>query len=115
MRNDSYRSEKFIFRVIGASDELVENVLNVLGDSLVRVNNYYKNKDIVVVSVEIKQGVDYSEFVSLVKNSKIEKKKCGLFASLVTDRDSSGISVPDFVLDIFFEIGYSLDFSYTFV
>lgn len=115
MATDSRRFEKFSFRIIGAPEVIANEIRNILDESLIKENYHYKDKSLKVLSVELKECVDYSSFISLVKNSKVERRKCGIFASLVTGSDSSGISIPDFVINIYFEIGYSLDFSFTVV
>ncbi|WP_156955817.1 hypothetical protein [Solidesulfovibrio alcoholivorans] len=107
------RFEKFSFRIIGASEDIVNNIGSVLDESLFKQRDYYKDKNLKVISVELKEGVDYSNFIALIKSSKVERRKCGIFASLVTDSDTSGIAVPDFVVDMYLEIGYALDFSFT--
>lgn len=115
MGDDSYRFEKFGFRIIGASEDVVANTRAILDNSLIKVGHYFKDKSIVVMSVELKEDTDYSIFIDLIKSSAIDRKKCGIFASLVTDRDTGGIAVPDFVVEIFMDIGYTLDFSYTII
>ena len=113
MDEDSYRFEKFGFRIIGVAESVVVSTRAILGNSLIKVGHYYKDESVKIMSVELKEGVDYSKFIELVKNSAIDRKQCGLFSSIVTSRDTSGIAVPDFVVDIFMEIGYQLDFSFT--
>lgn len=113
MDEDSYRFEKFGFRIIGVPEDVVASTRAILDNSLIKVGHYFKDESIKIMSVELKEDIDYSKFIELIKNSAIDRKKCGLFASLVTGSDTSGIAVPDFVVDIFMEIGYTLDFSFT--
>lgn len=113
MDDDSYRFEKFCFRIIGVSEDVVASARAILDNSLIKVGHYFKDESIKIMAVELKEDTDYSKFIELVKNSAIDRKQCGLFSSLVTARDTSGIAVPDFVVEIFMEIGYQLDFSFT--
>ncbi len=115
MENGSYRFEKFSFRIIDAPREVIDYVHETFDKSMIKSGHYYKDSNVKILSIEIKDGVDYAGFISAVKNFKVERRKCGIFASLVTDRDTSGLAVPDFVIDIYFEIGYTLDFSFTVV
>jgi hypothetical protein len=115
MEDDSYRHEKFSFRVIDAPNDLIDLVCEKLEASMVKVGSYYKDSSIKILIVKVIEDFDYSDLISIVKSSGVDRKKCGIFASLVTNRDTSGIAVPDFVVDLFFEIGYTLDFSFTVV
>ena len=115
METEIHRFEKFIFRIIDVPEHILNNMDKIMDNYLFKTKSYYKDKSLKVLSVELKEGIDYSDFISLVKSSKVERKKCGVYSSLVTDRDTSGVAVPDFIVDIYLEIGYTLDFSFTVV
>ena len=109
-----YHREKIIFRVVGFPPKL----LPLLKQALPDVNwgtGYLKGTRKLVVCFTLEKKIHCKKLQTFLIKGKIPPSKCGLWISLVTERDSDGVHVPDFAVRLFQHIGGQLDFSFTFV
>lgn len=107
------REERFLFRIFGASSELIDALLSAYGPSIIVVRKCIQDKSVNILSIVLSEDLDYQPLIDIVHARNIDRHACGVWASLVTDRDSDGISVPEYVVNLYSKIGHTIDFSFT--
>ena len=112
MSNEPYRKERFVFRLIDIAAQDVDAIKSLLPGQPVEIKKWRGTGNYVVV-FPIDAASDPGAVARLLSERAIPESKCGIWASLTTDRDSDGITVPDHVLNWSRILGGQFDFSFT--
>ncbi|HEX2958653.1 MAG TPA: hypothetical protein VHO70_17595 [Chitinispirillaceae bacterium] len=105
------RRENYYFRITDVSEEIANSICNALPGIEFELNNYENSKNYVML-LKIEEGRDYSALFAAMNTRKNIRK--GVYISLVTESDSDGVTVPEFVVSFFKNIDCAtMDFSFT--
>lgn len=74
--------------------------------------NKRKRTEDYVICVDISCELVSNKLRNILKG-RVLPNEFGVYVSLVTDRDSDGVHLPEFISSFYHEIGGSLDFSFT--
>jgi hypothetical protein len=112
MNNNKNDDVEYLFRIICQNKKQAEEIAAQLKGLETEMKPYFKNKEKVVLSFKIMESINYKVLYQLMKDNR--DLDAGIFISLVTERDSDGISVPEYVLDFYLKVGGGkMDFSFT--
>jgi len=106
-------TEKFYFRVIGLLPEQIRFMRDAMSNIPIE-DRQRKGRNDYVVSIELSS----SDICAALRQNLMDnplKVPFGIYVSLVTERDSDGLSIPQYICNFWKEIGGSLDFSFTVV
>jgi hypothetical protein len=109
---DAHHKEKISFRFMNFSSQL----LPLLREVLPGVKLKTKKRQVaggLVVAFELEEKRNYEKLFAFIREQKISQASFGVWISLVTECDSDGVHVPEFVIAIIREIGGQVDFSFT--
>jgi hypothetical protein len=102
-----------IFRVVGLLADQVDKFREHL-DGLPVESHLRKGKNDYVVIIELTDSVICNTVRQALSSCPLTAPY-GIYVSLVTEKDSDGLTLPPFVCDFWRQIGGSLDFSFTVV
>jgi hypothetical protein len=109
MNEMPFREERWFFRFVGLNRERVDEIQKTWQ---VEVTHHQDARNF-VVSLELVEGTDYQKLVELVSRWRLPRTSHGLWISLVTERDSDGVHVPEFATELLLLTGGTIDFSFT--
>ena len=109
----NYKEEKYYFRVIDVTKYELNKLIDDLRNICSFQQNKFKNTDNYTIIIELNTKSNYSKLEEFVFQHPEIKERYGIYVSLVTDRDSDGLSVPTYVINLFLKIGGTFDFSFT--
>ena len=111
--NDSYRKEKYYFRIIDLSVPELETAKEILNKYKMETGAYKNtNKYTILLRLDV-DSKKYTELINYISQHPEINGKYGIYISLVTENDSDGLTVPAYIIELLREIGGELDFSYT--
>ena len=109
----THRKERYVFRFIGIDSEVLKMLSECCNPAHLTIR--HTDERGIVAVVDLTENVDYSWLIEISQHPQFVGIQKGLYVSLVTDSDSSGVSVPSWVSTIYLAVGGSLDFSFTVV
>ena len=105
------RKIKYYFRIVDVKEEIANSICNALPDLKFELNKFTNGSNLVML-LKIEDGKDYSTLFSKINSQKDLRK--GVYISLVTESDSDGLTVPNFVTTFLNNIdNVTIDFSFT--
>jgi hypothetical protein len=114
MKNDKpYYYNKFSFRILGLTMNEIEKLKNKYHIEL--KNDMLRNTSISTVVIALDDVQICNTIERIIKEMNLFEKEYGIWASVVTELDSSGASFPEFISDLHHRIGGKIDFSFTVV
>jgi hypothetical protein len=108
----AYHKEKIWFRVVGFPENLLSALRRTLPGTHLETGTQKKTGEL-VVSIRLHQKINYRKLRMFLRKNGIASGKYGLWISLVTERDSDGVRVPNFAVKFLQQTGGKLDFSFT--
>ena len=109
-----YHKERILFRFIHFSVRLLPQLIEALPGVTIEIKK--RNRKVGLVAIfPVRRDIPCDKLVTFIRKNKIPSDKYGLWVSLVSERDSNGVHVPDFAVKLLQKTGGQLDFSFTFV
>jgi len=105
------RRIKYYFRVVDVKKDIANTICNALPDLKFEIDKFNDGSNLVML-LKIEDGKDYSTLFNKINVQKDLRK--GVYISLVTESDSDGLTVPNFVTAFLNNIdNATIDFSFT--
>src|SRR4051812_20510961 len=108
-----HRNERIGFRFLKLSHSDAEHLSKFAEEPTVRLKK--GTSDEYVLSFWMRDDGKYDWLIDLIRARGFSEEDYGFFVSLVTERDSDGVSLPEFARKLFRQTGGRMDFSFTFV
>lgn len=108
------KSEGF-FRVLDLSEAQVAKMQTQIDGAKYGFRKYRLRRAPKVIGAEftLKDKQSYNDLIRFLKVNKINKSSYGIWISLITNEDTGGIHVPEYVLKLYEKTGGNLDFTFT--
>jgi hypothetical protein len=109
MVEDTSRRERFSFRFIALSDAAVDALRRALPDAPLRTRKHDTHTTAVI---DLSETLDLDPLYAFIDESGAPPSSYGVWISVVTASDHSGVSVPPHVLDLIRRTRGGVDFSF---
>jgi hypothetical protein len=114
MKNQNYHEEYYYLRFVDISEQQVQLFkLKFLDTEIDQIKKREKTNDY-VASIKLTQETNLDKITDFIKSTAIPESNFGIWVSLFSNNDHDGVSVPLLVLNIYKQIGGSIDFSFVF-
>lgn len=107
----AYRTEKFSFRFLALTDQMVADLREV--QPRVKSRKSYNRPGFFTGVFLLEDGEDYDWICSFIARHGINEGDHDIFVSLSTDSDSAMIDVPAFAMKLSRRVGGGMTFSFT--
>jgi hypothetical protein len=108
----TFRTETISFRFIDVPKSFLQKLEQGLKCEL-KVGHRERDTARVVAVFTLDPAMDFEMLSLLIKQNQIQESHYGIWISIVTEADSDGIHVPDYVVRLLRLVGGQLDFSFT--
>jgi hypothetical protein len=112
-RNSHYKKLIFSFRILEVNSSELDEFNDYFKQTYGYRHKKKKDSDKFTIVLELNEKTDYAPLAEYILKHQGLNGRCGIYISLVTELDSDGLSVPDFVLSLLINIKGTLDFSFT--
>lgn len=112
MSEPVYHKEKYAMRFVEITS-IDLDVIKALLQGVVIKARKWKDGPNYVVLIDIEPDSDLSALAQFIAERSMPESNFGVWASLVTESDSDGLCVPDYVLKWIRCIGGAVNFSFT--
>ncbi len=115
MRQRLRKKVRIFFRVLDLSEEQVAKMQTQIAGAKYGFRTYRLRRDPKVIGAEftLKEEQPYDDLIRFLKVNKIKKSSYGIWISLITNEDTGGTHVPEYVLKLYGKTGGNLDFTFT--
>lgn len=101
----------YSFRFLHLAESQVQQLLEDKASYKIRTKKNWRGIGIVAI-FDLQEEIDYSWINAFIKEYDINDDSYGFCMSIVTESDTDGIHVPQYVRELITEIGGNLDFSF---
>lgn len=112
VKDNVHHEVKFSLRIIGINDQTVRAIQNACVGYDIRLKKWPDERANVLL-IKLVAGGDFAALIDVSKSLATQNIQCGLWVSLVTDLETSGVHVPADIFNLLVAVGASLDFSFT--
>lgn len=107
-----YHQVKYSLRFIGINDQTVLIIKNACVGHEIKFKSWPDERKN-VLTIELVSGASFAALTDLGKLLAAQNIQGGLWVSLLTDLETSGVHVPADIFNLLVAVGASLDFSFT--
>jgi hypothetical protein len=115
MRSRIKKTVKISFRILDLSEAQVTAMQTQVSGAGYGFRTYRLRREPKVIGAQftLRQKQRYDDLVRFLKVNKIKKSSYGIWISLITNDDTGGMHVPDYVVKLYEKTGGNLDFTFT--
>jgi predicted NAD-dependent protein-ADP-ribosyltransferase YbiA (DUF1768 family) len=107
--------EEISLRFIDLSETVAAKFVRMLPKSWTIEKRRWRKTENVLLAIELSRNLDVERLSDAIRQSRIPRRKFGIWISLVTESDHDGVTVPIWICDLHQRIGGKIDFSVTLV